>query len=253
MKYTLLEMVQAILGSMDSDEVDNYDDTVESLEVARIIKESYYEIVRRLELPVNHTFFQLTASGDNTKPTLMYIPSDVVDLDYIKYNKPDSNSDPQWYDVHFMELREFIEMTLNDRPNDSNVSTMTVSADGTNFTMNFKTDRYPSFYTLLEEDQVLFDAHLSTVDDTLRASKTMCFGKKMPTFTMANAFTPQLENEQFGLLLNEAKVQAFYELKQMENKHAADRRKKNWQHTQKKKYNLPNRIPRAPGYGRRPA
>lgn len=51
MNYTLLDMVQRILEAMESDEVNNYDDTPESLAVANIIKEVYYDIISTLDIP----------------------------------------------------------------------------------------------------------------------------------------------------------------------------------------------------------
>lgn len=253
MRYTLLEMTQAILGAMDSDEVDSYDDTVESLEVVRCIKESYYDLKNRIELPVHHNLFQLEASGDSTKPVLMTVPTDVMDIDWVKYNKPDASANTEFYQVHFMELTEFMEMMLTQNESDTEISTMNLSLGGDTINFKFFNDRYPSWFTSVDETNLVFDAHLATVDETLRKSKTLCYGKKIDTFTLDNNWTPKLEPEQFGLLLNAAKTQAFYELKQMENAHSQNRYKKNWQHTQRKKYNITNRRDRVPGYGRRPA
>jgi hypothetical protein len=50
-KYTLLELTQRILESMDSDEVDSIEDSPESLAVANIIKECYFDILGKLDLP----------------------------------------------------------------------------------------------------------------------------------------------------------------------------------------------------------
>lgn len=253
MKYTLLEMVQRILESMDSDEVDAYGDTIESLAVANIIKESYYDLCTRLDLPRIHAPFQLTASGDNTKPVLMTVPEAVLDIDWIKYNEPDASSNSQFNMLTFLEWPDFLEMSLGLKESDSNVSTMTQAFDGTNFTFKFYTDRYPSFYSTPDDEYVIFDAHKATVDDTLRASKTLCYGRKAPTFTMSDNFTPKLEADQFQLLLQTAKELAFVELKQTQNAHAKMQKSKHWQATQKRKNNVPNRQPGRYRYGRRPA
>ena len=45
MKYTLLEIVQEILSDMDSDEVNSIDDTVESQQVASIVRSAYMAIM----------------------------------------------------------------------------------------------------------------------------------------------------------------------------------------------------------------
>ena len=58
MKYTLLEMTQDILSNMSSDEVNSISDTPESLQVATIIKQKYYDIVSRGDLP-EHNLYRL--------------------------------------------------------------------------------------------------------------------------------------------------------------------------------------------------
>ena len=45
MKYTLLAIVQEILSDMDSDEVNSIDDTVESQQVASIVRSAYMAIM----------------------------------------------------------------------------------------------------------------------------------------------------------------------------------------------------------------
>ena len=44
-KLTLLEMTQDIMSDMDSDEINSINDSVEALQVAQIIKTTYYNII----------------------------------------------------------------------------------------------------------------------------------------------------------------------------------------------------------------
>lgn len=87
MKKTLLDMVQSIMSSMDSDEVNSISDTAESLQVAGFLRDSYYEIISGLNLPNTYTLLQLEASLDPTKPTLMHMPSNIQSITWLKYNK----------------------------------------------------------------------------------------------------------------------------------------------------------------------
>lgn len=252
MKYTLLEMVQSILTSMGSDEVNSYSDTTESNDVATVIRDTYWYIVGRGEFPANHTFFQLDASGDNTKPCVMTVPSDAVDFEYIKYKHTDSGN-TIWNYVEYLPLEEFITRVLSFTESSSNISTMTISLDGTDFIVKFYTDRNPKFYTTVE-DKVIFDGYDSSVENTLQSSNTLCYGKKIPTFTMSDTFTPELSAEQFQLLLNEAKSMAFVEIKQTENPKAEERARKSFITSQRTKRNLPSKVPeikRIKGYGRK--
>ena len=83
---TLLEMTQDILSDMDSDEVNSINDSVESLQVAQIIKTTYYNIIDGRDYDFLYELFQLDASGTSSRPTHMKLPENIIDLKYIKYN-----------------------------------------------------------------------------------------------------------------------------------------------------------------------
>ena len=78
-------MTQDILSNMSSDEVNSISDSSESLQVATIIKQKYYDIISRGDLPNHNQLFQLNASLDSTKPTLMTVPDGIGHIEYIKY------------------------------------------------------------------------------------------------------------------------------------------------------------------------
>ena len=67
MPKPLIEYVQDILSSMDSDEVNSISDTVESMQVATILKNCYEELVANIELPEEYTLFHLDSSSDVSK------------------------------------------------------------------------------------------------------------------------------------------------------------------------------------------
>lgn len=252
MKYTLLQVVQRILESMDSDEVNSYSDTIESIAVANIVKETYYNIVSRLDLPTNHSFFQLNASGDNTKPVLMTLPSDVLNLDYIKYKKTNGSS-TTFDDIDYVPLEEFVLRTLNMDESETNISTMTVSLGGTSFMFKYYNDRQPSFYTTVDNSVLLFDAFDASVENTLQASKTMCYGEKTQTFTMNDSFVIPLDGSELQVLINEARSQAFIELKQTQNVHSDTRARKAFITTQRTKDKVPtgkSGLSKAPKFGK---
>lgn len=239
---------------MDSDEVNSYADTIESKAVANIIKESYNYLVGRMDLPCTQTFFNLDASGSSSKPCLMTVPTDVIDWDYIKYKHLDTSSNSVWVELTPIDIDDFMDRQDALKESDSNVSTMSFNLDGTTFEFKFFTDRNPTYYAVIDQYNIVFDAYDSTVDTTLQASKTRCFGKKIPTFTMADSFKPSLDPQQFQLLLNEAKGQAFVELKQTANAHADRRAAKMFTNTQRTKRNFPTNLPeinRIPNYGRK--
>lgn len=253
MRYTLLEAVQLILGSLDSDEVDNYDDTVESLQVANILKSVYYDMASDLQLPEHETMFHLTASGSALLPCIMTIPTTVTKMNKLQYdNKLTGETYSNFRDVNFMPLPDYLEMQKGLNGSTSDVGEMAVSNNAETFKFMYRTDRAPLWYTTSDDYTLIFDSFNSDEDTTLQASKTRAFGSTYPTFTLSNSFAADLDPTQFSLWLNRAKVRAHSELKQSPNQEAAGearRQKIVSQYTARRVENVPG-VYRAPRYGR---
>jgi len=218
MKYTHLQLVQEVLSSLDSDEVNSYDDTVESLQVSRILRRVYYNIVDRAQLPEHEQPFTLTASTDNTKPTVMTIPESVTSVLWIKYNKETADAtDIQMREVTYLPFSDFLERMYHLNESDDNVGTFTQTVGSFSFDILYTDDVSPTYYTSVDDYTLLFDSYDSEVDSTLQSSKTLAFGRVAPTYTLGNNEVPDLDDNQFTLLLNEAISLAWAELKQAQN------------------------------------
>ena len=77
---TLIQIVQDILSDMDSDEVSSINDSVESLQVAQIVKSTYYNIIDGKDFPFLYELFQLTPTSTVARPTHMSLPDSMIDL-----------------------------------------------------------------------------------------------------------------------------------------------------------------------------
>ncbi len=85
MKKNLLEITQAILNDLDSDIVNSIDDTVESQQVAAIIKACYNEMISNRNWPHLKKLLQLDALGDVTKPNYLMVPETLKELITFSY------------------------------------------------------------------------------------------------------------------------------------------------------------------------
>lgn len=280
--YTLLEMTQEILSSMSSDEVNSISDTVESMQVATIVKQKYYDIINRLDLPNHEQLLQLNPSLDETAPTVMYVPDGIAELKWLKYFDSnvldgdsvddfahDLNTDltnqlesagvapPGYLYVTILPNDQFIDMVTAFNPQETDVISYTISDTSNQFPGNFtfyaKNDQQPIYATIISNYYVLFDGYDASQDSTLQASKTMAMGMVIPSFQMVDSFIPDLTPEQFPLLLNEAKSLAFYELKQQPHQLALQETKRGWSTIQQKKavINRPTYFEELPGFGRK--
>ena len=246
MKFTLLEMVQEILSAMDSDEVNSISDTVESNQVALLIRSIYYDLAIDLGLPEHESLFELDASGDPLKPTLMTVPDAVDAVRNIKYNVQLANQGEtfsNYRSLDFVPFEDFLDQQAGLR-NSTNVGQMTFQgANGEDFEIMYKTDAMPTKYTTFDDHTFLFDGYLNTEDTTLQKSKTMCMGVRYPVFNLVDTFIPDLDSNQFSLLKNAAKVRAFAEIKQSDHREAAGHARRQKVIAQKRKWNTPDLPP----------
>lgn len=226
MRYTLLELVQRILESTDSDEVNSVTDTAEALTVANIVKECYYEILSEVEPKESEGLFHLDASTDDTKPTLMYLPLSVVDIHWLKYNVGETVSETDFRDLRFLPVEEFFRHQNGLDIDEAWVSSMVVQMNGQDFNVKYRSDESPNYWTSPDGSMILFDSYDSSYEQTLTSSRTYGLGQVIPTFSLSDTFIPKLSPKQFQLLLQEAKAQAFIELKQTANEKAEKKAKR---------------------------
>lgn len=241
MKYTLLELTQAVLSSMDSDEINSINDSVESQQVVEVIKTVYDDIISRGDIQRNKTLFNLEASADVSKPILMTKPEAIERIEWIKYDCQDSeDTTPVWNTLTYLPQIDFIEYMHTYNQDEDNIETFTHTSDGFTTTFVYRTDTAPKYYTTFNDNTVFFDAYDVGVDSTLQSSKTLCYGIKTSDFERSDTYVPELQPQQFALLLNEAKSLAWSELKQTEHGKAEQMARRNWRHLQKSRQQIPN-------------
>ncbi len=355
---TLLDMTQNVLSSLSSDEVNSIGDNVESQQIALILKNKYYDIVNRTELPEHSQLIQLEPSLSAITPVEMLVPDDVTGIKWIKYfntnifnnvntttathgvnvdikptilwsttssttntiglgsltfivssaalsikvgqqatatsgsnsvtgnvtsyssttlvinitskqgsgtfnswiiNAISTNNQavPGYQYVTILPIDQFIDRVNTFNPSEINVRsfqfTNNINGFPGNYTFYYKTDRQPSYCCILSNFNVIFDAFDNTQDSTLQANKTMCWARVFPKWQMVDSFIPNLDDEQFTLLLNEAKALAYFELKQSIHPKAEQEIKRGWSTVQKNKavVNRPTYFNELADYGRR--
>lgn len=253
MKYTLLDIVQTVLASMDSDEVNSITDTTESLQIAYIARNVFGRMCASGDLPRHMTTFNLTATGAST-PTLMTKPTTVTNVSWVKYDVHDlTNTYPQFREILPIQLSEFLRRMHSLNTNDSNVFSYNVVVDGSD-TMKIMglNNVAPRYYTSFDDNTIIFDAYDSSVESNLQSSKTLCFGEMPQQFLLTDSYVPPLNDDQFDLLVNECRSWAHAELKQMANPKAENAARRGWINLQRKKRTVPLDIALGylPNYGR---
>lgn len=214
---TLLQFTQDILSAIDGDEVNSITDTTEAEQVARIVGRVYENYITNYGVPEERTLFALTGLGDTARPTHMTIPSTIDNVHSVRYNvRTASDTKDKYEPITELSVEDFITMVTS---RDSSATDTTAVTEG-GVTIQVYNDRAPQYYTLFDDNSLVFDAHNSAVDTTLQQSKSICYGQKSAAFSLTDSFVIGLDANLHPMILNDAISTAFVELKQSANNKA---------------------------------
>lgn len=196
-KLTLLQFVQDIMNDTDSDTVNSIDDTVESQQVAQIVKTTYFRLMSKQDWPFLRSLTSLTGLGDTNNPTKMLIPESVNKVLWVKYDGDD---------VTYMSPKDFKDM-IDLREEQTGV----VDANGYIINAN------PRYWTTYDDVYIVFDGYSSDDESTLQTSKAAAYCQVEPSWTHTDSFVPTMPAKMFPTVLADAKGTAFMVLKQQTN------------------------------------
>lgn len=207
-KITLLEIVQDILSDADADDVNSINDTVESDQCARLVKDTYLQVCDNHDLEYIKTVDQLNAT-DSSTPAAMTRPTGFHTIELIKYDsKVTSGGNAEFKEIHYMEVERFLQMIHGRDTDDTNVESMTLDSGLEIFIYN---DRAPMYYTIMDQgsDELVFDAYNYSLETNLQASKSLAYGSQRPTLSLADSSTLDLPEHLETLVKREARAMFF--------------------------------------------
>jgi hypothetical protein len=367
MSHTLLEVVQSIASSLNSDQVNSIGDTPEGLQIAECVKTSYLNMLGRYDLPEHNQFINLSdpVNPQNT-PTVLLKPQGVNRIEWIKYydsNVLDSASTqtsqfgayshdlnvdivttfpfvttsntcvaiaiglanftvasntlpiqvgqgvqifatpqnfmngvvisysgfslsvniistagtgmfdawsivgtsgplqpPGYIEIEVADPHWFINYVSSYNLQDSNVGQFNLIVDQNttglpqSLNIKYKNDRQPSCCCIISNQYIIFDSFDATQDFSLQASKSLAYAWVMPPFNLNDGFVIPLDDQQYPMLLSEAKALAWFELKQMPHSKAEMEVNRQLASLQKFKAlaNKPSPFDYLPNFGRTP-
>lgn len=227
MKMTLIEIVRDILNDLDSDDVNGIHDTVESSQIAQIVRTCYYELLANRNWPHMRKLVQLEGSGTANKPNYLRLPERLKELSLVKYDiRKEDEQNATYADLKYLEPEEFLTRVSTKRDNTS-VSEI-VDFSGTR--LYIVNNRSPQYWTSFDDTYLVTDSYNKEVDDALKKDKTQALAYIIPSWDATEDFVPDLPMDAFPLLLEEAKSTAFLTLKQMANQKAEQKvsRQQRW-------------------------
>lgn len=246
-KKTLLELVQDILNDMDSDEVNSIDDTVESAQVAQIVRSTYEAMMSNRNWPHQKRLLTLVPSTDLAQPTHVTMQEEVKEMVSVRYNAAKAGQTRLYYQpVHYLDPDNFLRYSNGRNTDDANID---VIYDSTDVPLLIRNDQPPKYFTSFNDNVLVFDSYDKAVDDTIQASKIQATAYIMLEWTHADDFIPNLPAEAFTALLEEAKSRCFVKLKQQSDPTAATEARRQQAWLSRKAWRAAGGV-KLPNYGR---
>ena len=202
-KKTLLEIVQNILSDLDSEAVNAISDSVEAVQIANVVENTFYNIVSTREIPEHHSLIKLTALSDSNFPTHFSYPDNVKGVSGLWYDVSADGSF-EYREVTYVDPRDFLSRLGSPTTNYTLVSDKVAGTK-----MRIGNSKMPSFYTSFDDQYIVLDSHDNTVDSTLQEAKVRVMGYTIPTFSITDDYVPDIDAEMFQYLVNESKSVCF--------------------------------------------
>lgn len=245
-KPTLLQITQEILNDLSSDEVASINDTVESTQVASIVRSAYTDMMsnrdwshtKKLIMPVSDATLQL--------PTHITFDDSMKELISVFYDKTKTVGKIDSQQIKFLLPDDFLRFTNQRNTLDGTTETI-LDPSGVNLLISKKMG--PTYYTSFDDKQVVFDSYDSSMESFLAKAKFQCYGYVIPEWTQGDTFVPPLPVEVFPLLINEAKSRASLLLRQQPDQKAEQQSTRQDRFMARKGWSI-NADKKFPNYGR---
>lgn len=265
MQNTLLGIVQDILSSMGSDEVNSIADTTEALQVARCVKEAYYELITRKDWPHMRKYIGLDSASDVTSPTSLVIPTLASRIDTFSYDVRKDAADSVFIEeLTYLYPEEFAAKCNLRDPSATNAFSakvldeepvVPVSPYPVNYNPTYLTvynDQPPTYWTSFDDRYVMMDSWVETISSTVQgtSSQALIYVTPAPWTTTDDYHFPDLPAEVYPALFAEAKSIAFNDLVEAPNAKAEQQAKRQYRMLTQRGW-ISNGGVKYPNYGRK--
>lgn len=238
------------MNEMDSDPVNSIDDTVESQQVAQIVRSTYETLMSQRNWEHQKELIQLIPTTDPDRPNYLRVPERIKELIFFRYDvRREVDGNINYRELMYRHPDSFLRAVAGRNTKNDNIS---VIKDFSGTLLAIRNDIEPTFYTSFDDNHVITDAFNGNIESTLQANKTQCMAYMHSAWEHRDSFIPDMPAEAFPVLIEQAKSTSFYTLKQTGNELAQNaasylnRRmsRKNWQIKDLNRFPNYGRVPR---------
>ena len=248
-KPTLLEITQDILNDISGDEVSSIDDTVESIQVAAIVKSTWFDMMATRNWPHTRGLVQPLDDAYVNLPTHIDLSPSFKELISMFYDKSKVADKTEYREVKYLTPDDFLRF-INSR-NSADTTNVRVINDPSGITLNIGKSGAPEYFTSFNDVQVVLDSYDESVEPSLSRDKFQINAYIIPDWNHFNGFVPPLPIDAFPQLIEEAKSRAAVKLRQQPDQKAEQEAQRQRRYMARKDWAIAGGI-RFPNYGRNP-
>ena len=199
MERTLLYTVQRVLEKLNLDPVNSINDTVDSLLVSREAESTFYDLMTRAEWEDKIDLIEVTSVSDLSQPTTLQLDGEVHNITSLRYDVTTADSQhKEIREICWMEPEEFLNMSYSLNSSNDNVE----QVEYKDIPLLIVNDRMPTYYTSFDNKYLVFDSYDKDTEDTLNGTKSICYGKKVPTWLQDDEFVIPVQDSLYPLFLS---------------------------------------------------
>jgi hypothetical protein len=170
----------------------------------------FYDVITTVDLPEHAELMTVTGLSNSAKPNFMDADG-ITEIKELRYNVSETLGELEYKLINYVPPDEFVQRIVT---RDTTATEVILVQDPTSgISLPIINDKMPDYYTSFDDRYLCFDSYKSTVDTTLQTSKTMVLGIKIPSFSMVDSATPDMDDTIFPYYLAEVKSRALSLLK----------------------------------------
>lgn len=199
MSRTLLYTVQRVLEKLNLDPVNSINDTEDSLLVSREAESTFYDLMTRGEWQDKLDLLELNSVSDLSNPTALRFASEVHNISSLRYDITTEEDDyKRIREIKWLDPEDFLEKSYSLNTSNDGVEEVVYQ----DFPIFIRTDKMPDYYTSFDNTTLIFDSYDSETEDTLIGTKTICYGKAVPTWLQDDGFIIPVQDSVYPLFLS---------------------------------------------------
>lgn len=199
MERTLLYTVQRVLEKLNLDPVNSINDTVDSLLISREAESTFYDLMTRAEWESKIDLIEVTSVSDLSQPTTLKLDTDVHNITSFRYDITTAEDDNKLIrEIVWLGPEEFLKKSYSLNSSNDNVAEVQYK----DIPLLIVNDRMPTYYTSFDNKYLVLDSYHKDTEDTLIGTKSICYGKKVPSWLQDDEYVIPVQDSLYPLYLS---------------------------------------------------